>query len=323
MTKLDSLSHKTPIGSLFADACVPVFEEIQSLREVLSYFSRDRQDVAIVSNNGKPIGLVTLKDVIHALTTCDRLSLEVKEVMSSPVHTFSHTMIIADVLDVIVHAKFNKIVVTGQDDLVIGIIDRCHLLSLCYTQLSPLIKHEYNLIQSMAGLSGENEQNLLKLATTDTLTGIGNRRLLEEIFQAHQSMEKRYDINLFLLMFDIDNFKSINDTFGHLIGDSVLQELADLVSKSVRKSDIFIRWGGEEFIILLHYPDPLSVMKIAESICKKIDKHSFKTIVHVTCSFGLTTIHPTESLNDVMERADRALYRAKADGKNSVRMEIV
>jgi diguanylate cyclase (GGDEF)-like protein len=175
----------------------------------------------------------------------------------------------------------------------------------------------------MLGLVGENEQGLLKLATTDTLTGIGNRRLLEEIFQAHQSLGEHYDVNLFLLMFDIDNFKSINDTFGHVVGDSVLKELTELVCKSVRKSDVCIRWGGEEFVVLLQYPNPMSVMKIAENIRSKIDKYSFKTIVHVTCSFGLTSICSSESLDNVIERADKALYRAKADGKNTVRMELL
>lgn len=312
----------TPIGALFSDVHVPVFEDTQPLREILNYFSAHRADVAIISNNGKHIGVVTLKDIIHSLKECNRLSLEVKEVMSSPLNTFTNTTLIADVLDVMMGAQYNKVIVTDQNDVVIGIIGKCQLLSLCYMQLSPMIKHEYNLVHSMIGLTNENEQGLLKLATTDTLTGIGNRRLLEEIFQAHQRLEDRYDIELFLLMFDIDNFKSINDTFGHIVGDSVLQELADLVSKSIRKSDIFIRWGGEEFIVLLHYPDPMNVMKIAENIRKKIDKYSFKTIVHVTCSFGLTTIRPSENLNDVMERADKALYRAKSDGKNLVRMEL-
>jgi diguanylate cyclase (GGDEF)-like protein len=174
----------------------------------------------------------------------------------------------------------------------------------------------------MLGLVGEGEQGLLKLATTDTLTGIGNRRLFEEIFQAHQSLDNRYEVSLFLLMFDIDDFKKINDTFGHNVGDSVLKELVKLVSKSIRKSDVFVRWGGEEFVILLRYSDPLGVMDIAEQIRKRIDDHSFETIIHVTCSFGLTAINSHESIENATSRADLALYRAKADGKNTVRLEI-
>jgi diguanylate cyclase (GGDEF)-like protein len=146
--------------------------------------------------------------------------------------------------------------------------------------------------------------------------------LFEEIMQAHQSLGNKYDVPLFLLLFDIDNFKSINDTFGHNVGDSVLKELVVLVGKSIRKSDIFIRWGGEEFAILLRYSEPMTVMKIADQIRSRIDKNSFKTIVHVTCSFGLTSILPHETLESIFERADKALYRAKSDGKNVVRMEL-
>ncbi len=173
------------------------------------------------------------------------------------------------------------------------------------------------------GMVNEGKKGLLKMATTDTLTGIGNRRLLEEVFQAHQSLEERYGVTLFLLMFDIDDFKAINDTYGHNVGDLVLKELTLLVSNSIRKSDLFVRWGGEEFAILLRYSDPLTVIKIAEQIRKRIDDHQFNTIIHLTCSFGLTSIQHGETLEKVIERADHALYYAKKEGKNSVQMESV
>lgn len=318
-----SLSHLTPVGNLFSkNKGVQNFEDDTLLGEIFNYFSSNTADIVMITNGGRTIGILTLKDLIHGLKHCENLALTVNRIMSSPVRTFDSTLSIAEVLDTMAQEEFDKIVVTDENCAVIGVIDRRHLLSLCYAQLTPLIKHEHNIIQSMLGLAGENERGLLKLATTDALTGIGNRRLFEEIFQAHQSLGERYDVTLFLLMFDIDNFKSINDTFGHVAGDSVLKELAELVSQSIRKSDILIRWGGEEFTILLQYPDPMSVMKIAEHIRHAIDKHSFKTIVHVTCSFGLTSIYPSETLDEVIERVDKALYRAKADGKNTIRMEI-
>jgi len=318
-----SVSHMTPIGNIFSkDHSVRFFDDHILLQEIFDYFTTNPADVVIILHETKTIGIITLKDMVHSLKNCDNLTRPAREIMRSPVKTFSHTMSIADVLDTISHAEYDKIVAINEKQVVIGVMDRRHLLSLCYTQLTPLIKHEHNIIHSLLGLAGENERGLLKLATTDSLTGIGNRRLFEEIFYAHQSLGKRYDVTLFLLMFDIDNFKSINDTLGHVVGDTVLEELTALVSQSIRKSDIFIRWGGEEFTILLQYPDPMSVMKIAEHIRQSIDKHSFTTIVHVTCSFGMTAIYPFESLEQVIERADRALYRAKIEGKNTVRMEI-
>jgi diguanylate cyclase (GGDEF)-like protein len=318
-----SISHMTPIGYIFPkNHCIQCFDDHLLLQEVFDYFTTHSSDVVIITQETNPIGIITLKDMVHSMKDCESLTRPAKELMSTPIKTFGYTLSIAEVLDTMSQADYDKIVVVNEKNSVIGVMDRRHLLSLCYAQLTPLIKHEHNIIHSMLGLVSESERGLLKLATTDALTGIVNRRLFEEIFQAHQSLGKRYDVSLFLLMFDIDNFKSINDTFGHVVGDSVLKELTELVSQTIRKSDIFIRWGGEEFTILLQYPDSLKVMKIAEHIRQAIDKHSFKTIVHITCSFGMTAIYPFESLEEVIERADKALYRAKVDGKNTIRMEI-
>lgn len=318
-----TVTHSTRIGDIFAvDHSCGMFESDVIVQKVLEFFSAVAPDAVILTKNSLPVGILTLKDIVRTLHNCDNLGLPVKEFMRSPLHTFDAKMTVADVLDEMQNAAFDKIVVTHKNS-VVGIIDKRDLLSLCYTQLTPLIKHEYNMIQSMLGLVGEGEQGLLKMATTDTLTGIGNRRLFEEVFHAHQNMAERYDVTLFLLLFDIDNFKSINDTFGHNVGDSVLKELASLVNHSIRKSDVFARWGGEEFAILVRYSDPMSVIKVAEQIRKRIDEHSFESIVHVTCSFGLASIHPNESLETVFGRADDALYRAKADGKNVVRIEMV
>jgi len=323
ISEISAVTHSTAIGHLFTEnhPC-GVFESDVIVHKVHEFFVLNRSDAVIITQNRFPIGILTLKDIVRALYNCDNTGLPVKEFMSAPVKTFDASINIADVLDQMQDAPYDKIVAIN-DNTIVGIIDKRHLLSMCYTQLTPIIKHEYNMVHSLMGMVGEGERGLLKMATTDALTGIGNRRLFEEIFHAHQTLGKRYDVTLFLLLFDIDNFKSINDTFGHNVGDSVLKELTVLVGRSIRKSDIFIRWGGEEFAILLRYSDPITVMKIAEQIRQRIDKNSFETIVHVTCSFGLTSILPNETLDEVFERADRALYRAKSDGKNSVRMEIL
>jgi diguanylate cyclase (GGDEF)-like protein len=322
ISEISAVTHSTAIGHLFSDhpPC-GVFESDVIVHKVLEYFASNSADAVIITQSGLPIGILTLKDMVRALYHCDNSGLPVKEFMTTPVNTFDASKKISEVLDEMQNTSYDKIVAV-KENKVVGIIDKRHLLSICYTQITPMIKHEYNMVHSLMGMVGEGERGLLKMATTDALTGIGNRRLFEEIFQAHQTLGKGYDVTLFLLLFDIDNFKSINDTFGHNVGDSVLKELTALVGRSIRKSDIFIRWGGEEFAILLRYSDPITVMKVAEQIRQRIDKNSFETIVHVTCSFGLTSILPDETLDDVFERADKALYRAKSDGKNSVRMEI-
>ena len=323
MVEALSVTHSTPIGKLFdCEHKIQTFDADAMMREVFEHFITYTTDVVIVTQKTLAVGIVTLKDMVRALRDWDNLMLPVKTFMTAPLKTFHSTMSIAEVLNEMNHVPFDKIVVTHCEDLV-GVIDQRHLLSLCYKQLSPLIKHEYNMLNSLLGMVTEGKKGLLKMATTDTLTGIGNRRLLEEVFQAHQSLEERYGIALFLLMFDIDEFKGINDTYGHNVGDMVLKELTALVSRSIRKSDLFVRWGGEEFAILLRYSDAPAVIKIAEHIRKRIDDHQFQTIAHLTCSFGLTSVYQGETLEKVIDRADKALYCAKEEGKNRVRMEIV
>lgn len=322
ISEIITITHATPIGNIFHEhhAC-GVFEGDTVVQKVLEFFALNGADAVIISDQESPLGIVTHKDMLRIVSNCDNTGLPIKELATYPLVMFDAALSIGEVIDAMHEMTFDKIVVHAQDKIV-GIIDKRHLLSMCYTHLTPLIKHEYNMVHSLMGLIGEDDRDLVKMATTDTLTGIGNRRLFEEVFQAHQSLGDRFEVNLFLLLFDIDNFKSINDTFGHGVGDSVLKELARLVSKSIRKSDIFVRWGGEEFAILLRYSDPMAVMKVADQIRKRIDKNSFETIVHVTCSFGLTSIEPNETLEEVFDRADKALYRAKGDGKNCVRMEL-
>lgn len=320
---MNAVTHSTLIGELFdADHHVVTFEHHVRLCDVFDSFTAHAHDAVIITEKALHIGILTLKDMMRILQEFENLLRPVGEFMVSPLQTFLSTQSVAEVLNIMGDAAYGKIVVKDKEK-VIGLMDHRDLLSLCYAKITPLIKHDYNLVHSMLGLAGEGEKALLKLATTDSLTGIGNRRLFEEIFQAHQALGERYGVSLFLLLFDIDNFKSINDTFGHTVGDSVLKELVALVGRSIRKSDVFVRWGGEEFAILLRYSDPIRVMDVAEQIRQRIDLYSFETIVHITCSFGLSAVRLHESLEDVFQRSDKALYRAKGEGKNTVRIEMV
>lgn len=317
------VTDSTLIGHLFSeDHRVVTFESNITMCELFDSFTKHAHDVVIITEAAVHVGMMTLKDMMRALHEFDNLLRPIRDYMTTPLHTFHSTQSVSEVLDAMGNVTYGKIVVKDQEK-VVGIMDHRDLLSLCYTRIAPFIKHEYNLVHSMLGLVTEGERGLLKLATTDSLTGIGNRRLFEEIFQAHQSLGERYGADMFLLLFDIDDFKNINDSFGHAIGDLVLKELVGLVSRSIRKSDIFVRWGGEEFAILLRYSDPKRVMDVAEQIRQRIDQHSFETIIHLTCSFGLSEIHSDESLQEAFHHADNALYRAKADGKNTVRIEEV
>lgn len=169
------------------------------------------------------------------------------------------------------------------------------------------------------------EENLFKMnkllehqATRDPLTGLFNRIKFGDNLQRETEKSRRYRSPLTLIMFDIDNFKTINDTFGHLAGDCLLQEIAQLVSKNIRQFEVFARWGGDEFLILSPNIEPNHAVKIAEKLRTLIERHSFSCSARITCSFGLTQFVPEDSMESLTARADKALYRAKQRGRNQV-----
>lgn len=166
------------------------------------------------------------------------------------------------------------------------------------------------------------EEEIHLLATTDTLTGIANRRafntqLLQEIERA-----KRYGTPLSLVMYDIDYFKRVNDTFGHGAGDAVLQTLTSIVKANVRSVDIVARWGGEEFMILMPQSDVEAAAEAAEKLRQKVAQHPFEQVGNLTVSFGVTAFAPQDDLDTLVKRVDDALYMAKETGRNRVELVV-
>ncbi len=160
----------------------------------------------------------------------------------------------------------------------------------------------------------ERERLLTRLATRDQLTGIFNRYALIHSFEYLIAQANRYGTTFSFIIFDIDNFKSLNDTYGHLMGDKVLRELAKKVKKVIRKSDIFGRWGGEEFVVLL--PMTSEPYAPAEKIRRAIENSEFPKGLKITISLGATTYKEGDTIDSMISRADEALYRAKQNGKN-------
>lgn len=160
--------------------------------------------------------------------------------------------------------------------------------------------------------------NLNNLATLDRLTQISNRFEFDKILGHSIEVARRYQRSFSILLLDIDHFKSVNDTFGHLVGDEVLKVFSDLLRKQIRQSDVVARWGGEEFIILL--PDtPLpSAIKMAEALRQRIEINPFETVGNLTCSIGVAEFNSIEEADDLLHRADEKLYKAKHSGRNRV-----
>ena len=131
----------------------------------------------------------------------------------------------------------------------------------------------------------------------------------------------KYDKNIVLVVLDIDNFKRVNDKYGHPVGDIILKEFTVLIKENLRKDDLIARWGGEEFLILFKNIDKESVIAKVEELRKLIDEYTFTKAKHITSSFGLTCANIQDTAKSVLQRADEALYEAKNDGKNRVHIK--
>ncbi len=163
-------------------------------------------------------------------------------------------------------------------------------------------------------------QLLSRQASTDALTGIPNRLLFDVALRRETGMSRRHAVPLSVIMFDIDRFKLINDGYGHAVGDLVLQEIAALVPKNLRQGDVFARWGGDEFVVLLPFTDAAGGRAMAERLRTAIDENTFSTVGKVACSFGVAQLGPADGGEAVLDRADRALYRAKGGGSDRVEL---
>jgi diguanylate cyclase (GGDEF)-like protein len=160
------------------------------------------------------------------------------------------------------------------------------------------------------------ERELIVAATVDKLTQIYNRRKLEDIIHQEIDRAKRYEIPLSLIMLDLDDFKSVNDTYGHLVGDDVLRTVASIIKSNIRASDSAGRWGGEEFMILVPETGLERARGLAEKIRHLIASHHFDQSCCITISLGLSEFQPGDTFDSFISRADNALYRAKTNGKN-------
>lgn len=169
------------------------------------------------------------------------------------------------------------------------------------------------------------QKQLESMATTDKLTGVANRQVFDVLFRQVHSHSKRRNIPLSAIMFDIDYFKQINDTHGHPTGDVVLKTLAQKITRCIRESDLFFRWGGEEFLIILPEADIDMAYNLAEKIRKTVEDlvvtFSGKSI-SITISLGVTTLSEGETSVELIARSDEALYAAKEKGRNRVERRV-
>lgn len=166
-----------------------------------------------------------------------------------------------------------------------------------------------------------NYKELEKLSVSDKLTGLLNRTKLNEVVQNEVLQCKRFEHTFGLAIIDIDHFKSVNDNYGHQVGDEVLVKIANIIKENLRTTDILFRWGGEEFVVVCLEANKNGVMVLVENIRKKIEEHIFEKIGTKTVSIGFTMYEENDDDDTLVKKADDALYRAKNAGRNRIEFE--
>ena len=159
---------------------------------------------------------------------------------------------------------------------------------------------------------------LLHLSNTDNLTGLANRQMLSGCMAEAMIRSHQYAFPFSVLLLDVDNFKKVNDTFGHLAGDAVLQAVSSIAVRELRPQDTPGRWGGEEFLVLLPQTGAAEAVKLAEMLRSRVGEYEFAEGLHCTVSIGMAEMQASDTPDTLIHRADTALYRAKNEGKNRV-----
>jgi diguanylate cyclase (GGDEF)-like protein len=186
-----------------------------------------------------------------------------------------------------------------------------------------------NLVQPKIAETLHNVQQSLKhtvkLANTDALTGLYNRAFFDLNFKKHVRDAQQHKNTLCLVVVDIDHFKRFNDTYGHLIGDKVLVDIADVVDSKIRGEDFAVRYGGDELVIILTQTDIEGARLVAERICSGIKSKRIviqleekEIVLEVTVSVGITLLRNDDSAESFFKRADTNLYKAKEGGRNKI-----
>lgn len=164
----------------------------------------------------------------------------------------------------------------------------------------------------------KNEE-LMRLSHTDALTGISNRLKLDEVMMKELARVRRGTPHFSIIMGDLDLFKRFNDSYGHLVGDQILIEIASAIVPICRLTDTVGRWGGEEFLVICPETSTEGAMVLAEKIRRAVESLPLHRYGSVTISLGVTSSKSDDDINTIVMRADRALYLAKSDGRNQVR----
>ena len=192
----------------------------------------------------------------------------------------------------------------------------CSFIIIIYVSSIYIFTNEHNKREAKA----QNEK-LQKLATIDPLTQLFNRRAMMDFIKKIESNSRRTNSVYSMCLGDIDDFKHVNDTYGHEVGDKVLRAVSDVIAGNVPSEGYVCRWGGEEILFVVPNTDTESCEKIAKSICQKIHECTFKEnsrSFNISMTFGVYSVTPNENYDEGISKVDKLLYKGKNQGKNCV-----
>ena len=305
-----TLEELLPAGGVCtSDADIPAALALKKMRD-------ERSDAVVIVRGEKPIGILTQKDAISLFAEQKDLQASARTYMSAPLKTVPPSMRVWEAYEYLRRHRFKRLVIS-QDDRLLGVMTQRKLVSESFAKRMELIRqHEEKL-----RLSGRLDElgAIRTVGTIDGLTGLFNRQMFNELLRREAARARRYKEPLSLILIDIDHFKKINDTHGHLIGDRVLIALSSELQQIIRTSDLLCRWGGEEFALLLPHTDLSGALQAGEKIRTHIEQFGFETVGRVTLSMGATAFSAEDTHEEALFlRADEALYRAKNSGRNRI-----
>lgn len=278
-------------------------------------------DNIIIVEKLKPIGILTTKDIMRLIKYEKNLDVEVAHYMSSPVDTIDEFATIKEALELIKKKHYKRVIVVDGKGILKGVITQKELISLSYSQWVALMKKHQNELSEINNILEDKNKEYKHLASTDSLTRLYNRHKFSELFLSAQIEMVQRKNKMSLIILDIDFFKNINDSYGHNVGDQVLIQISHTLLKNLRSIDIICRWGGEEFVLLLPTASLENASKLAEKLRKVIEELEIDIVGNITASFGIAEVLQKDQINNVVNRADKALYLAKHSGKNCIKTE--
>ncbi len=313
------LLEKRAISELILNQHLKKAQVTDSTIDVITLMDHLLNDCVLIYDREKPVGIITTKDVIRLFGENRDLSQSISNHMSQPIQTVAYDASIKKALDFIKAKNFKRLIVRDRDGFVVGQITQGELITRVYSRWSELVRSNDAHLKEANRALQMRATKFEEMSVIDHLTGIYNRVKFEQELQKEIDRVVRYNTEPFsVLFFDIDHFKKVNDNYGHAMGDVVLQQLCQTVSKHMRLTDILARWGGEEFVVILPSTPLEGAREVAEKIRHTINELVFDELGNISCSFGVGQFVPSDNFHSLILRVDEAMYKAKANGRNRV-----